>query len=255
MKKILLIAKDNPISDQVESILKQCFEVTTDFGDADLIDGMLRISIPDLVFISLPGIQADVRGIFSLLAQSFSRIPVIVLGSQISFLSYSSFMKMDQFSALNVSVIDNTIIRSCCRVLNISYAETINSNKNEYVDINKKTILLVDDSGLQNRISKNILEPTYAVKVSISAKQAIEVINEKKPDLIVLDYDMPEVDGYKFLKVLRENNSTADIPVIFLTGIVDKDHISKVIPLKPDGYLLKPVSAEKLLGRIKELIG
>ena len=116
-------------------------------------------------------------------------------------------------------------------------------------------ILLVDDSALQNRISKNILDAKYNVKVTMSANQALEVIAQGKPDLIVLDYDMPDFDGYHFLRVLREEPATANIPVIFLTGVVDKEHVSKVIPLKPDGYLLKPVSAEKLLSRVQALLG
>lgn len=255
MKKVLLIGRDNDTTNGIESILQQCFNVTTDFGDANLIDGMIRISIPDLVFINLGGIITEGREICNMLSRSYSKIPVILFGNQTLCLSYSSFLRTDQFNQLNCAILDNTLIRACCRIMNISYAETISAAKASQFGVeNKKTILLVDDSALQNRISKNILEPTYAVRVSMSATQAIEVINEKKPDLIVLDYDMPEVDGYKFLRVLRENNSTADIPVIFLTGIVDKEHISKVIPLKPDGYLLKPVSAEKLLGRIKELL-
>lgn len=254
MKKILVIGKANNITAEVVSCLGPYFTTTADFGDSNFIDGMIRVSIPDLIIINLNGILSEGRDIFRLMSESFSKIPVLVLGDQTSFFTYSAFLKTDQFTQLNCSIIDSTLIRTCCTVLHLNYIDVVNINKNSNSFDNKKTVLLVDDSALQNRISKNILEPTYKVKVSMSATQAIEVINESKPDLIVLDYDMPEVDGFNFLKVLRENQKTSDIPVIFLTGIVDKEHISKVIPLKPDGYLLKPVSAEKLLARIKELI-
>lgn len=254
MKKILVIGKDIISTKMLDATLKQCFEVNTCYGDSNLIDGMIRISIPDLIFLNLDGIQSEARAFFVLLSHSFANIPVIVLGDQTSFLLYSIYFKMDQFTQLNCAKIDNTVIKEACRVLQLNYNDTINNFKNTNSNNSKKTILLVDDSALQNRISKNILDPYYNVKISMSAKQATELINQSKPDLIILDYDMPEIDGFNFLRVLRENLQTESIPVIFLTGIVDKEHISKVIPLKPDGYLLKPVSAEKLLARIKELI-
>jgi len=254
LKRILLIGKENITTQELESVLSDYFEVTTDFGDANLIDGLLRISIPDLVFINLTNVQLECRDICRLLAQSFAQIPVILLGNQAMFLSYTSYLHQPQFTSLNVSIIDNTVVRACCRVMKINYSETLNIKKQAFGESNKKTILLVDDSALQNRISKNILEPKYNVKVTMSANQALDVITQGKPDLIVLDYDMPEFDGYRFLRLLRDEPATADIPVIFLTGVVDKEHVSKVIPLKPDGYLLKPVSAEKLLARIEALL-
>ncbi len=254
MKNILLIGKENTSTQELGSVLGEFFEVTTDFGDAGLIDGLLRISIPDLVIINLDGVHLECRDICRLLAESFSKIPVILIGNQAICLSYSSFLHQEQFSQLNISVIDNTVVRACCRIMKISYAETLNAKKSGFESNSKQTILLVDDSALQNRISKNILDAKYNVKVTMSANQALEVIAQGKPDLIVLDYDMPDFDGYHFLRVLREEPATADIPVIFLTGVVDKEHVSKVIPLKPDGYLLKPVSAEKLLARVKSLL-
>lgn len=238
----------------VVTTLKQCFEVNTCYGDSNLVDGMIRISIPDLIYLNLDSIQTEGRAFFVLLSHSFSNIPVIVLGDQNSFFLYSVFFKMEQFTQLNCSKIDNTVIKEVCRILKLNYNDTINNSRNTNSGNNRKTVLLVDDSALQNRISKNILDPYYNVKISMSAKQATELINQNKPDIIILDYDMPDIDGCNFLRVLRDNPQTEEIPVIFLTGIVDKEHIAKVIPLKPDGYLLKPVVAEKLLARIKELI-
>ena len=255
MKNILLIGKETTSTQELGAVLGECFEVTTDYGDVGLIEGLLRISIPDLVIINLEGVHLVCRDICRLLSVSFSKIPVILIGNQAVCLSYTSFLHQEQFSQLNLSIIDNTVVRACCRVMKISYAETLNSKKSNFESNNKQTILLVDDSALQNRISKNILDAKYNVKVTMSANQALEVIAQGKPDLIVLDYDMPDFDGYHFLRVLREEPATANIPVIFLTGVVDKEHVSKVIPLKPDGYLLKPVSAEKLLSRVQALLG
>ncbi|MCQ2592384.1 MAG: response regulator [Treponema sp.] len=254
MKKILLLGHENNTTTEIKSFLSQCFSVSEEFGDAKIVDGMIRISIPDLIFINLVGGHNDFRDIFYLLANSYATIPVVVFGSQITCRPYSGFFSTGQFSQINCTIIDNTVIRASCRALGLNYNDIMNAARNKFNGEEKSCILLVDDSALQHRISKNILEPKYAVKIAMSAKQATEAIQERVPDLIILDYDMPEMDGYKFLKILRENAATATIPVIFLTGIVDKEHIAKVVPLKPDGYLLKPVVAEKLLARVGELL-
>ncbi len=72
-----------------------------------------------------------------------------------------------------------------------------------------------------------------------SGVAAIRCISLEKPDLVLLDYNMPVCDGAQVLEMIRADPEFADLPVIFLTGTVDKASISKVLPLKPAGYLIK----------------
>ena len=66
---------------------------------------------------------------------------------------------------------------------------------------------------------------------------------------------MPGDSGADVLEKIRANPQIADIPVVFLTGINDKEKIQKVLALKPNGYLLKPIEHEKLMTTIKKIIG
>lgn len=115
--------------------------------------------------------------------------------------------------------------------------------------------MMVDDSALSLRNMKRILEPTYKTVLVTNGAQAITQIDKHRPDLIILDYEMPVCNGERIFKLLKANETTKDIPVIFLTGVSDKDNIMAVLKLNPAGYFLKPPVAEKLLGKIREIIG
>lgn len=103
----------------------------------------------------------------------------------------------------------------------------------------KKHILLVDDSGASLRLIKGWLDKDYRVSVASSAAMAIGFLQENDPDLILLDYEMPICSGPQFLEMIRAEEKTADIPVIFLTSKDDAAAVKEVLALKPAGYLLK----------------
>ena len=72
-------------------------------------------------------------------------------------------------------------------------------------------------------------------------------------DLILLDYGMPVVDGPQILEMLRSDTLTANIPVVFLTGIGTKESITRAMSLKPQGYILKTASKEELLKSLETI--
>ena len=103
----------------------------------------------------------------------------------------------------------------------------------------KKKLLIVDDSAAIRYAMKKLLQNDYQTSLAGSGLSAIRCITLDRPDLILLDYDMPVCDGAQILKMIRAETAFADIPVFFLTGKVDKASVNRVLPLKPDGYLLK----------------
>lgn len=119
----------------------------------------------------------------------------------------------------------------------------------------KPKILLVDDSPLFLRQIKGMLVEKYDVEMATSADKAILMLDRVQPDLILLDYEMPGTNGREFLMKLRKMPVFKSIPVIFLTAVADKGHIRDVLSLRPDGYILKPVSKKDLLKRISEVRG
>jgi len=112
------------------------------------------------------------------------------------------------------------------------YLETHDAKK-------KKKILVVDDSGVMLHSIKGWLGTDYQITLANSGLTAIKYMTLNRPDLILLDYEMPICDGRQTLEMIRAETEVADIPVIFLTGKGDKESIMKVMALKPEGYLLK----------------
>ncbi len=113
---------------------------------------------------------------------------------------------------------------------------------NDYLQREKpvrQKILVVDDSDFMRARIVKLLSEHYEVSEVASSVAAIQSITMNKPDLIVLDYEMPVCDGRQTLEMIRNEKNTADIPVVFLTGKGDRESVQKVMALKPEGYLLK----------------
>lgn len=122
--------------------------------------------------------------------------------------------------------------------------EYLNKNK----ETKKKKLLVVDDSEVIRLALRELFNKDYEVLLADSGMAAIRSITLDRPDLILLDYDMPVCDGSQVLAMIRSEKGFADIPVIFLTGRTDKESIQKVLALKPEGYLVKslpPVEIKK----------
>lgn len=111
-------------------------------------------------------------------------------------------------------------------------------------------ILVVDDSATIRTAMTQLLREDYDVSLAESGVAAIRAITLNRPDLILLDYEMPVCDGKQTLEMLRSEKSFAEIPVIFLTGQGDPEVVKKLLSLKPAGYLLKYLKA----GDIKKKI-
>ena len=114
-----------------------------------------------------------------------------------------------------------------------------------------KKILIVDDSSTMRAAIKELLSDTYQMAEASSGLSAIRSIILNRPDLILLDYEMPVCDGHQVLEMIRSEQDMADIPVIFLTGKATKEILQKILVLKPAGYLLKTINPEE----IKKYIG
>ena len=116
----------------------------------------------------------------------------------------------------------------------------------------KKTILLCDDDGTFLKMVKGWLSEKYRVTIVTSGAQAMMYIADNRPDLILLDYDMPVTSGPQVLEMIRSETKVDNIPVIFLTGKGDRESVMKVVSLKPDGYLLKSMERKKLVAAVDE---
>lgn len=121
----------------------------------------------------------------------------------------------------------------------------------------KKTVLVIDDEPDTVDFIRTLLEDNgYSTSTAADAKQALDLIDTQRPDLITLDITMPTMSGVKFYREMKENDARKDIPIIIVTGVSEdfEKFISsrKNVP-PPEGYVAKPIDQARLLELASQL--
>ena len=118
----------------------------------------------------------------------------------------------------------------------------------------KRRMLIVDDDPSYAKMVREWLKDIYQVDIVVAGMQAITFLLKNRVDLILLDYEMPVVDGPQVLQMLRSEPSTKDIPIVFLTGVGTREGVERVMALNPRGYILKSTTREDLRGYLKRML-
>ncbi len=159
----------------------------------------------------------------------------------------------DELKAVEEMIPKHLIREEFMRPVNVNeVVENITAYEKKFGKQNKKKILVVDDSGAMLRNVKGWLEEQYQVILANSGAMAIKYLATNRPDLVLLDYEMPVVDGKQVLEMIRSESEFANIPVIFLTSKGDKESVMKVMSLKPDGYLLKTMEPAQIIKSVND---
>ena len=116
---------------------------------------------------------------------------------------------------------------------------------------NKKTIFIVDDSNTNLAQAKEVLSDHYKVLTMASAIKLFALLDKITPHLILLDVEMPEMDGFEAMKRLQADRNYATIPVIFLTSHRDAEIEAKCFEIGAVDFISKPFTAQGLLQRIR----
>ena len=249
MKTIIIIGKMNKLMKDLNDYLKNFFQIQICADNSGNAAGMIKVIEPELAVINLMEYTTEEREVFQAIRMNFPTLPVITVGTEAEQRPFLDFYSGTQFQNL-VRPLENTVILSAiCKRLGISEQE-VKSSASVPVD-NRVKILAVDDNMSTLRTIKSILEKKYNVSLANSGMKAMNMIGKSRPDVILLDYEMPVVDGKQTLEMIRSDEDIKDIPVIFLTGVNDEDHIKAVLALKPDRYLLKPVVPDKIISAIE----
>lgn len=163
---------------------------------------------------------------------------------------------LDDLAYISRKVHAEKIYRSFTRpVDNNEFVKAINElfakvNSGEF----KKSLLVVDDDPNYLGLVRDWLKDIYNVNGVSSGMQAIKWLGKNSADLILLDYEMPVTSGPQVFEMLRSDEDTKAIPVIFLTGKSDRESVMAVLSLKPDGYFLKNITKKELIDRLEEFL-
>lgn len=252
MRKILMVGEFNTITQNIYRSLLGKFYVQFCSVDKRLFDQMYRLMSPELTLVSLVGMEEDGRSVLARIKEKYSEMPVLCVGNQEELGMFESELAGRQFSKLVRPVTIREIVEGIHQALNHQpVSEAIYSAKTD----RRKRILLVDDSAIQLRTMKGLLQNQYDVDMAISGQEAMTLIKKNVPDLIFLDYDMPQCDGKMTFEMFKNDPVSCDIPVVFLTGIREKQKVLSVLNMYPADYLVKPVDKSRIMETIQNVFG
>lgn len=116
--------------------------------------------------------------------------------------------------------------------------------------LGRENILIIDDDVEMLKIFRFYLQDKYNVSVVNSGEAAMKLLQEYIPDVVLLDYLMPECNGTEVFKYMRDQEKTKSIPVIFLTGVTDEKTIKECLSYRPVDYIVKPIAKRALLNKL-----
>ena len=248
MKTILLIGKLNEPMKDVNRFLSEYFKIQVCSENIKVLEGMLKVVQPDIILISLIGMYDIHMTIFHQIRTDYPDVPVLTIGTEMERETFLKFYEDEQFENIIRPCEHSTVYEAICRRLKLDPKDP-GRGKDD-----KKRVLVVDDNAVTLRSIKALLDNEYEVNVATSGMKAMTSIGKARPDVILLDYEMPVCDGRQTLEMIRADEELTSIPVIFLTGVSDREHIEAVLKLKPSGYLLKPPVKGTLIDAIRKAI-
>lgn len=257
MRKALIVGELNPVLMNINQCLINEFETQMCEADLETIQKMRKLLQPDLLVISQQGIDGkeDVL-ILDMLKEKMPKMPIVFIETVTAKNHLSEYERVfPNFVLLKRPIVKSKLINTCYKVIgeDEKFAEKA-TKAGDKKDAVKKRVMVIDDNPLLLRNMKHLLEKRYQVFIATSGEKALEFIPKKKPDIILLDYEMPGMDGRETFMKIKENPETRNIPVLFLTGISDKAHIYAALELEPAGYILKPAAEEKLFSQIEQAL-
>ena len=117
-----------------------------------------------------------------------------------------------------------------------------------------KVLLVEDDPDIQLVARASLKRAGFAVTVTANGPAALEQVRAERPDVILLDWMMPEMDGPEVCRRLKSDPTTSDIPVIFLTARSQQSEIARGLALGAAGYIVKPFDALALGAQVREML-
>ena len=222
MKEKILYISDRPSmgADMLIKSLSDTFEITKARSSDE-------VEIPKIILVNMAGLESSEK------IKTCKNSKIFLLGTQ--------------------AEIDNSDIKGAEFFIRPFNANNIREKLSGLSQNNsevQKTLLLVDDDAVMIRTLREGLSTVYKVLPANSGANALKILERAKPDLILLDYEMPEMNGPQVLETLRSKPETSKIPVMFLTAKTDSGSIEKIEALNPEGHMLKTLP----LKEIKEII-
>lgn len=243
-RKILLVDDDVQALETMRTYVEEVAEVATVTGGRQAIE-YVQVHPVDMIFLDvnmplMDGFKTLEQ--FRNLKECIKTAVVLVTGQR------------DKYTVMNAIAmgVDGYLVKPVSREALLEKIEELQQKMVEKE--NRKTILAIDDDMVYLKMLDSYLRDTYNVIIINQPKLALDYLMKHTPDLILLDYQMPLYSGASLLSMIQKKEENASIPVIILSGAIDKDVLMDCYVSNPVKYLAKPVSKEVLLANISLIL-
>lgn len=281
MKRVLLVGVVDSSIQNILNELQLHFQVQISAPVYHNVNGMVRITTPDMVVIYQSRLDDIPPEIVTKLGSDFPNLPIMIVCATEEYGFFKPYCETGQFHFLFKPFTKTKLSMKCKQIFGEDVCvvdsgegtedaflnklskmvgdETImDSSQDEKSEEKKGTklarILAIDDSPLILRSFKVMLEEQFEIRLAFSGEKGLWMIHDFDPDIIFLDYEMPKMNGVELFRHLKRIVNMREVPVVFLTGIAEKEKIIQVLAEHPAGYLLKPVDKNKLLDTIERIL-
>ncbi|MCR5690775.1 MAG: response regulator [Eubacterium sp.] len=265
--KILIIGRNRKIAADLRERIKEDrkYSVIRCKASKEELFNVVPVEMPHVIIICLQDETRESVKMFNLLKDCINtgRVTIMVVArddDKSLFMKYTSLERI-YFLSRPVSMFAlyeklGEVDEELSKVKNLSslmMTEFVNPNVSN--DDERRSVLVIDDDPQQLARIKANLKEFYHVSLVRSGEAAFHYLTKKTPDIILLDYMMPEMDGPEVMRQLKESEEYCDIPVIFLTGMTERDKVvDTLVNLKPQGYIVKPAKKVDIVTKIIEVM-
>lgn len=261
MKKsrVLLLGKNQSIKDDFFNHCSDMFEIQTCSLRKEDIASHVKYFKPEVFVCCL---YKETKESANVIKPFISEnIPLVLVGDPYDCEEFNNFLffvatlvleKPISIRAIQEEIMD--LINRCEKEM----AETMRIIKEkeakEQEASRRRHVLVIDDDSNVLRLLKEYLHDKYDVATALNGRVAMKFLENKSTDLIILDYEMPDEDGPEVMAKIRGMEKYANVPIVFLTGITEREKIAKALVMKPQGYLLKPINRKKVFATIDKIL-
>ena len=256
-KKIILCSASPGETRAVAEILRKVntFEVLVCENGIDIAAELVKKLSASLLVVNLSDLESNSYvGVMGVTINS-PETAVLVYGTTMEYTAFLSKYMGYPLNQLEKPAVQDKVIKTVCRAMGIDGEQTGRSGADEMFGVSYvPRILVVDDDPMSLKLIKRILDDSCELRFTANGANALTIIKNEKPNIVLLDYMMPVMDGRQVLAEMRSDKSLSETRVIFTTGVQDREHIRAVMQLRPEGYLIKPIKKDILVQAIKTVL-
>lgn len=242
--KVLIVDDDMQTLETMSLYLEETARVSTVLGGRQAIE-FVRQNPVDIILLD---VEMPILDGFRTLEQlrkmeECINVPIILVTG-----------KRDKYTVLNSGIlgVDGYLAKPVSKEMVTQKVAEVYQAKEKHD--NKKTVLMIDDDMSYLKQLNNFLQDSYNVVMINSAKLALNYLLTHTPDIIILDYQMPLYNGANVMNMIQKNTEVSQIPIILLSGALNREVLKECYAYNPAAYLAKPVSKEVLIENIEQAL-